>query len=58
MIDLALNPEWGNTATQVAKIHVPAGTAIYEGFAEAQGKLVGGGNQVVILNVDQSWVIP
>jgi len=40
IIDLALKPEWGNTATQVTKIHVPAGTTLYEGFAEAQGKLL------------------
>jgi hypothetical protein len=56
-IDLALRPEWGNTATQVVKIEVPAGTKIYEGFVEAQGGLVGGGSQVVIPKVDPRWVI-
>jgi RHS repeat-associated protein len=56
-MDLALRPEWGNTATKVVKIEVPAGTKIYEGFAEAQGSLVGGGSQVVIPKVDPRWVI-
>jgi len=30
IIDSALNPQWGNTATSVATIRVPAGTTIYE----------------------------
>jgi RHS repeat-associated protein len=57
-IDLALRPEWGNTATQVTRINVPAGTTIYEGAAAAQGGFVGGGNQVFIPRVDPSWVVP
>ena len=57
-IDLALRPEWGNTATQVTRINVPAGTAIYEGAAAAQGGLVGGGSQVFIPRVNPSWVVP
>lgn len=57
-IDLALAPEWGNTATQVTRINVPAGTTIYEGAASAQGGLVGGGNQVFIPRVEPSWVTP
>ena len=57
-IDLALKPEWGNTAKNVVKINVPAGTTIFEGFAENQGGfLLGGGNQVVIPNVNPNWVI-
>ncbi|MBC6712428.1 RHS repeat-associated core domain-containing protein [Treponema sp. Marseille-Q3903] len=57
-IDLALKPEWGNTAENVVKINVPAGTTIFEGFAESQGGfLLGGGSQVVIPNVDPSWVV-
>jgi len=55
-IDLALSPEWGNTATQVTRITVPAGTTIYEGAAAAQGGIVGGGSQVYIPKVDPSWV--
>ncbi|GFM38036.1 hypothetical protein [Desulfovibrio psychrotolerans] len=55
-IDSALNPAWGNTATNVTKIEVPAGVKIYEGAAAPQGGLVGGGNQVFIPEVDTSWV--
>lgn len=57
-IDLALRPEWGNTATQGTRIRVPAGTTIYEGAAAAQGGLVGGGSQVFIPRTDPSWVLP
>jgi hypothetical protein len=57
-IDLALNPQWGNTASGVTRIDVPRGTTIFEGAAAPQGWLVGGGNQVVIPNVDPGWVIP
>ena len=52
--DLALNPDWGNTATDVTKVTVPKGTVIYEGVAASQtinggaGVLMGGGNQVYI----------
>jgi hypothetical protein len=58
MIDLALNPQWGNTASLVARVRVPAGTTIYEGAAAAQGGLVGGGNQVFIPAVNPTWIIP
>jgi hypothetical protein len=53
-IDLALNPEWGNTTTHVTKVIVPKGTITYEGIAAPQsinggtGSLLGGGNQVYI----------
>jgi len=57
-IDLALNPQWGNTAVQVARIQVPAGTTIFEGAAAAQGGLVGGGSQVFIQNVNPAWLLP
>lgn len=58
-IDLALKPEWGNTAENVVKINVPAGTKIFEGIAASQGNgLLGGGNQVILQNVDPSWVVP
>ncbi len=56
-IDLALNPAWGNTATQVTTIRLPAGTTIFEGFAAGQGGLVGGGSQVVIPNVNPAWIV-
>ena len=57
-IDLALNPQWGNTATKIARIQVPAGTTIFEGTAATQGGLLGGGNQVFIRNVDPAWILP
>lgn len=57
-IDLALRPEWGNTASQVTTIRVPAGTIIYEGVAAKQGGLVGGGNQIYLPTVDPKWVLP
>ena len=56
-IDLALKPEWGNTATQVTTIKVPAGQIIYQGAAASQGGAqIGGGSQVFIPRVDPSWV--
>lgn len=60
-IDLALNPDWGNTATKVTEVTVPKGTVIYEGTAGPQvinggaGMLNGGGNQVFIPEVSPSW---
>jgi filamentous hemagglutinin len=61
-LDLALNPAWGNTATKVASIQVPAGTTIFEGFAAPQatatGQLLGGGSQVFIPRVDPGWLVP
>jgi hypothetical protein len=63
-IDLALNPEWGNTAEFVTQVVVPKGTVIYQGTAAPQiifggvGKLLGGGSQIYIPEVDSSWFIP
>lgn len=64
-LDLALNPERGNTAENVAEVVVPKGTTIYEGKAAAQfikdsskniiGELPGGGSQVFIPNVESWW---
>ncbi len=60
-IDLALNPQWGNTAQYVTKVTVSKGTVIYEGTAASQtinggaGQLIGGGNQVYIPEVNASW---
>ena len=48
VIDSALNPIWGNTATTTITRTFPAGTRIFEGAAAPQGGLVGGGNQVYI----------
>jgi RHS repeat-associated protein len=61
-IDLALLPEYGNEASHVARILAPAGTRIYEGAVAPMANdvlyLAGGGNQVVILGVDPSWLTP
>jgi filamentous hemagglutinin len=56
-IDLALNPQWGNTASQVVRIDVPAGVKMYEGYAASQAGLVGGGTQVFIPNVNPLWIV-
>lgn len=62
-VDLALYPQWGNLATDVASIRVPAGTTIFEGAAAAQslpggGTLLGGGSQVYIPRVYPDWLLP
>ncbi len=55
-LDLALNPDWGNSARNITKVVVPKGTVIYDGVAAPQtinggaGKLLGG-NQVYIPEV-------
>ena len=61
--DLALNPDWGNTAQNVTKVVLPKGTVIYEGIAAPQvinggaGNLIGGGNQVFVPweGLNPSW---
>lgn len=58
MMASALNSVWGNIGANVATIHVPAGTMIFEGAAAAQGGLVGGGSQVFIPMVNPLWLIP
>ena len=59
IVDSALNPVWGNTATNVVKIDVPSGVRLYQGQAARQGGLVGGGNQVLFpkdVNVAPAWI--
>jgi hypothetical protein len=57
-IDLALRPEWGNTATQVTRIRIPKGTVIYEGPVSSQGGAwVGGTPQVYVPKIDPEWII-
>ena len=59
IIDSGLNPQWGNTATNIVKIEVPSGTKFYQGIAAPQGGLVGGGNQVLFprgFKVDPAWI--
>jgi len=55
--DLALDPDWGNTATYVTPVTVPKGTVIYEGTAAPQGAFLGGGDQVFIPKeaLNPSW---
>jgi hypothetical protein len=57
VIDSALDPAWGNTATNVTKIQVPPGVKIYEGVAASQRGLVGGGSQVFVPKVDPGWIV-
>jgi hypothetical protein len=65
-IDLALNPQWGNTATKITTVKIPKGTMIYEGFAEQQivvnpgGStfiLQGGGTQIYVPVPKISWFL-
>ena len=59
IIDTALLPQWGNSATNVVQIEIPAGTRYFTGAAAPQGGLVGGGNQVVFpqgFRVDPTWI--
>ncbi|PNV72101.1 filamentous hemagglutinin, partial [Leptospira inadai serovar Lyme] len=56
IIDSALNPQWGNAATNQVRAVIPAGTTFYEGVAAPQGGLVGGGNQIFIPKVNPSWI--
>lgn len=63
--DLALLPEWGNSATHSHRVIVPEGTRILDGFAapqtirDSQGNVLrtlhGGGSQVWIEKVVESW---
>ena len=62
-IDLALLPEWGNPPLNTARVVVPRGTIIYEGFAGEQfGKnhiyFSGGAPQVYIPEVNAEWFTP
>ena len=60
IVDTALNPQWGNTATKVVKIEVPAGVTLYQGKAAQQVGLVGGGTQVYFpkgSKVDPKWIM-
>lgn len=58
IIDSALDPKWGNTATKIVEIRVPTGVKFYEGTAAQQSGLVGGGNQVYIPGkVSTSWIV-
>jgi len=48
-IDLALRPEWGNTAQNVGCVYLQPGTAVYVGTAASQGGIwVGGTPQIYV----------
>ena len=50
VVDSALDQNWKNTATNVARIPVPSGTRLFEAVAAPQRGFVGGGNQIYIRN--------
>ena len=56
VIDLAIDQNWRNPATQVIRAELPAGTVIYEGTTSAQRGLVGGAHQIYIPRVDPGWL--
>ena len=56
VIDLAIDQNWRNPATQVIRAEIPAGTVIYEGATSAQRGLVGGAHQIYIPSVDPGWL--
>jgi hypothetical protein len=65
-LDLALDPNWRNSATKWVEITVPPHTKIFEGMASSMplrggtsvkvGELLGGGSQVYLKEVNPSWV--
>jgi hypothetical protein len=48
IIDLALAPEFNNSAIWISEVRVPAGVPIYEGLVASVGSLRGQGNQVYV----------
>ncbi|WP_232218420.1 hypothetical protein [Leptospira wolffii] len=59
---LAVIPEWGNKMSKVTIMRVPKGTKVYIGKAASQqaknGQVYsGGGNQVYIPKVKESWAV-
>ena len=57
-IDSALLPSYGNTATKVVHIRVPAGEVVHEGVAARQQGWLGGGTQFVLPKVLKDWEMP
>ncbi|MCP4591681.1 MAG: hypothetical protein GY842_13150, partial [bacterium] len=58
-IDLAIRPEWGNSAVQVYRLRVPAGTTVFEGPVSTQGgPWVGGKIQAFIPDAAETWIVP
>jgi hypothetical protein len=57
IVDNALDPNWGNRATDIVSIRVPAGETIYVGPSASQRALVGGVDQIYIDQVNPLWEI-
>jgi hypothetical protein len=57
-IDAALLPSYGNAATNIVHIRVPAGELAHQGAAARQGGWLGGGSQYVLPKVLKQWEIP
>ena len=57
-IDAALLPSYGNAATKVVHIRVPAGEIAHEGAAARQGGWLGGGTQYVLPKALKEWEVP
>ncbi|MEA2633928.1 MAG: hypothetical protein QOH92_695 [Chloroflexota bacterium] len=57
-IDAALLPSYGNAATKVVHIRVPAGEIAYEGTAARQAGWLGGGTQYVLPKALKEWEVP
>jgi hypothetical protein len=57
-IDSALLPSYGNAATKVVHIRIPAGEFVHEGVAARQGGWLGGGTQYVLPKVLKEWEMP
>jgi hypothetical protein len=56
-MDSALLASYGNTATKVVHIRVPAGEIVHEGIAARQEGWLGGGSQYVLPKVLNEWEV-
>jgi hypothetical protein len=56
-IDAALHSSYGNAATNVVHIRVPAGQLVHEGLAARQAGWLGGGSQFVLPKVLKEWEV-
>jgi hypothetical protein len=57
-MDAALLPGFGNAATKVVHIRVPAGQVVYEGLSARQEGWLGGGTQYVLPKALKVWEVP
>ena len=57
-MDAALLPSYGNAASKVVHIRVPAGQIVYEGVAARQEGWLGGGSQYVLPKALKDWEVP